>query len=170
MFMTVPVVVSLAALIVSVLAFFVAVLQFISTRDKIRIDLYERRIVVYSALKELLAFMHLRRDVDDKMFIDFLSKTAQAKFIFCCEVNDFILKRYVYFISEYQEIYRNYHSKNGLDDWWDNEECKEFFTKVHLIENDIEEIFSKYLVLSSIIVEKVEEKVVAVLKKIRLKF
>lgn len=68
--------------IVAVIVAYIAIMQFKTNRDRLRLELYEKRFSIYEGLKEFLEKIIIQFDVTDKDLREFRIKTNEAEFLF----------------------------------------------------------------------------------------
>ncbi len=73
---------SLGMLVIAVIVAYIAFMQFKTNRDRLRLELYDKRFSVYEALKEFLIKFIRALDVTDKDLRDYRNKTNEAEFLF----------------------------------------------------------------------------------------
>lgn len=73
---------------------FIAFQQYLLAKEKLKLDLFEKRFAIYKAIQTYLDEIRKSEDASDKLLKDFEDKTHTAKFLFDSDVADFTDKLY----------------------------------------------------------------------------
>lgn len=87
----------LTALMTPVVACFgawIAYQQWVTARDKLRLDLYEKRMAVYAAARAALAAVFARNDLTPTEETAYLQGVAGARWLFETEVTQYLQKEF----------------------------------------------------------------------------
>jgi len=76
--------------VIAMFAVYIAYQQHKTARERLRLDLYNKRFSVYEALRDLLALIAREARVDLKHIFEFTGKTRDADFLFGAEVTGYI--------------------------------------------------------------------------------
>lgn len=76
--------------IIAIIVAYIAWRQHKTDKDKLRLDLYEKRFKVYQSTIELLAIILKKADVSLEEVSQFAFKTNESKFLFENEIPDYI--------------------------------------------------------------------------------
>jgi hypothetical protein len=68
--------------IIAVIVAYIALMQYKTNRDRLRLELYEKRFSVYEGLKDLLNKITISFVVTDEDLREFMIKTNEAEFLF----------------------------------------------------------------------------------------
>ena len=79
------------AFIAAVVAF-IAFLQWQTAREKVLLDLFDKRFAVYEELRSVMG-RHLGSGIDEPAFYNFVRTVSRAKFLFGPEVQTFLEER-----------------------------------------------------------------------------
>lgn len=79
---------------VAVLGFYIAYRQWRTAQNKLKLDLFERRLVIYEAAKILLATVSANGKVKDEELGKFLTQTRSAKWLLNTEIAEYFSEIY----------------------------------------------------------------------------
>jgi hypothetical protein len=79
--------------VIAGIAIYIAWQQWKTNRQKLKLDLYDRRLKVFERVREILAMMYTTVS-DDKRLFELLSGTRDAEFLFGVEIKDYIEEVY----------------------------------------------------------------------------
>lgn len=82
---------ALLAPIVAVFASLVAYWQWKLARNKLKLELFDRRLVVYEAAKEILFSIVTNDELENEDFSKFVAATREARWLFNKSVNDYLI-------------------------------------------------------------------------------
>lgn len=82
--------IALTSCVTAAIATYVAYQQHKTARDKVRLDLYDRRFAVYAALQEFLASISVDARVDLAILAKYSRSTREAEFLFGAEVSAYL--------------------------------------------------------------------------------
>ena len=83
---------ALATPVLAVLGVLIAYRQWATARDKLRLDLYERRLAVYQAARNLLGTVYTLGDISQDAEFAYLNGTSGSQWLFGPEVKDYLKK------------------------------------------------------------------------------
>lgn len=115
-------------------------------RQKIKLELYDRRFKVFEAIQELItAASNNKKTISPEKLNEFGHEIKQATFLFGSEIEDFLFKLSVDYIKLYhkQEELEKMHPSSEK-----NQLCEEFLKEYDSFEfklKDSKELFGKYL-------------------------
>ena len=81
--------------VIGVIAVYIAYQQHKTNKDKLRLELYGKRLKVYQALSEFIGRTVRQGDVDDESLYKFLRETAEANFLFGAEMGTYLHEIYL---------------------------------------------------------------------------
>ena len=84
--MTIDILTALLTPTVAILGVYIAIQQYKLAKEKHRIEIYDRRMKVYSATLELIRTANRSANLDEDMYYKFEEKIAEAEFLFGKEV------------------------------------------------------------------------------------
>jgi len=96
----------IATLIVGFAAALIAWQQWLLARNKLRLDLFDRRFKIYQTTKDFLKIAAWKHDLDDKHRLEFLSATADAEFLFGADIVEYLAevkRRYIELLQNKNE-------------------------------------------------------------------
>jgi hypothetical protein len=77
--------------VIAAIATYIGWQQWQANRQKLKLDLYQQRLKVFEAVRDMLGMMYTTVS-DDKQLFEFLSKTRGAEFLFGADINDYVEK------------------------------------------------------------------------------
>ena len=80
--------------VIAIITTYIAIQQYRGTRLKLRHDLYDRRLLLYTAVGEFLAHIVSNASVDEAQLVPFLQKTRESYFLFGKNVTDYVTLLY----------------------------------------------------------------------------
>jgi hypothetical protein len=78
--------------VIAALAVFIAWQQWQTNRNKLKFELFDRRLVVYQAAQDLLSVVTGSGDVPSEKSFEFLMRTRAAKFLFDDEIDQYLYR------------------------------------------------------------------------------
>jgi len=76
-------------LIIGFLAVYIACQQHRTAKDKLRLDLYEKRFSVYNGFKQTIDEIEEKSGISHGGFVNFFSKTNESDFLFDSDIIDY---------------------------------------------------------------------------------
>ncbi len=83
---------AIGMLIVAVIVAYIAFMQYKTNRDRLRLELYEKRFSIYEGLKELLDKITIMVDVTDEDLREFIKKTNEVEFLFEEDIVQYLIE------------------------------------------------------------------------------
>lgn len=102
--------------LIAIIATYIAVQQHNTQREKLRLDLYDKRMAVFTALTNL--FGHIgepNQEITFNAIVRFTSETASAEFLFGPEIPDY-LSRVVEDFAQSRRLMREYERQRGKEE------------------------------------------------------
>jgi hypothetical protein len=81
---------ALLAPTVAIIAVYIAFRQHRTNQEKLRLDLYEKRLAVYHALKDLLGAVMRDADLKIEVLRDFALRSGEAVFLFGPDITEYL--------------------------------------------------------------------------------
>jgi len=78
--------------LIAIIALGIGYQQLRTNRDKVRLDLFERRLSGYEVTSSLLVAMHVKCEVDSDQLTSFWNGTNKSQFLFGEDVNEYLKK------------------------------------------------------------------------------
>ena len=127
---------ALAVPAIALLAVVIAIAQWRTAHQRAVLDLFERRMTAYSAIRESVAEVVRHGSVSDTNLLAFLRATDQAEFLFGREVK-------AYLNSLYSELVRHQHAKSVMTISQGDERTKAIDTKCQAL-RDINDFYKRF--------------------------
>ncbi len=83
---------ALSTPVIAMLGAWIGWRQWVTTRDKLRLELFERRMEVHKALYETLGCLYVKGRLSSEEELRYLTGTSGAKWLFGKEINEYLLK------------------------------------------------------------------------------
>lgn len=112
--------------IIAIIVAYIAWRQYKTDKDKLRLDLYEKRFKVYQSTIELLAIILEKADVSREEVSQFTCKTNDSKFLFENKIPDYIenLRKNaikLHYLNKRFREDRIANESNDLEKWFDDQ-------------------------------------------------
>lgn len=85
----VPILAPLATLTVGLIAGLIAYQQWIVSKNKLKLDLFDRRYKNYMAFNKFLTTLLFKQTYEESELLEFYAGTADSNFLFGSEINDY---------------------------------------------------------------------------------
>lgn len=79
--------------LIAIMAVYIGYQQWRTNRDKLRLELFERRLQVYETTSSILVAMYLKCEISSTELASFLKATNKSQFLFDKDVNDYLAER-----------------------------------------------------------------------------
>lgn len=79
--------------VVAILGVYIACRQWKTSRDRLKLDLFEKRFAVYQATRTFIKSIISSGKAEDQPMYTFLASTGEAKWLFDAKVADYLKKR-----------------------------------------------------------------------------
>jgi len=135
--------------VIAVVAIIIAIRQFKIQQYKVRIDLYDRRIIIYDAIMNFMIHVRQHGDASDNQIHEFIEKTSKSKFLFKGEIKEHIDKL-INKALDLQEVNKELSNHNLLKGDERTNFAKEktrLFKSLREQYNRTDELFLKYISL-----------------------
>ncbi len=135
--------------VIAVVAIIIAIRQFKIQQYKVRIDLYDRRIIIYDAIMDFMIHVRQHVDASNDQIYEFIEKTSKSKFLFKGEIKEHIDKliKKALDLQEVNKELSNHNLPKGDERTNFAKERTRLFKSLREQYNRTDELFLKYISL-----------------------
>lgn len=101
--------------VIAIIALYVAYAQWRTARNKLKLDLFDRRFVIYEAVRKIIGNILVRGNVDDKNLFEFLSGMHASKWLFDDSVAEYFEKGIYHKLVDLQTLEHELPGLTGVD-------------------------------------------------------
>jgi|SRR3990172_6917781 len=81
-------------IVIAITTTYIVIQQFLVSRYRVRMDLYDRRLKVYNAIMKFMRHVRQHGQADNDQIFELIEQTAESKFLFEGEIKDHIESLY----------------------------------------------------------------------------
>jgi hypothetical protein len=135
---------ALATPAIALLAIVIAILQWRTAHQKVVLDLFERRMKVYSEIRAVVVSVVTRGKLTNEKHFEFMRAADGAKFLFGRRVNDYLseLNRT---LGDFHEADETSHNAQGQEFSEAIERRRKHFNKIEAFHKDFDPLVERYL-------------------------